>query len=206
MALKDEATIEVMENGPLIVRGLHRVRTKDGEAVSEKNVMALCRCGKSADKPFCDGSHSKSGFSGKRISEKPMDREKAYRGKDVIVHDNRVICAHAGHCVRELASVFTLKSRPWVNPDGDTVDSVVELVKRCPSGALSYSIDDVQHRNFESAPSVEAEKGGPYRVTGDVHLKHELQPPSVRRFTLCRCGESQNKPFCDGSHHKVKFD
>ena len=105
-------TIEVLEDGPLIVKGITSLTNSKSETVDVEKVAALCRCGHSSNKPFCDGTHKKVGFSAKREIDKPIDKEREYAGEDIAIYDNRVICSHAGECVRNLPSVFRLGERP----------------------------------------------------------------------------------------------
>ena len=198
-------TIQPTENGSLAVTGLENLRDSRGEALPTKAKIYLCRCGGSSNKPFCDGSHKRNGFSGARESSASLDREKAYPGKQITVHDNRAICSHSESCVKELAAVFSKKARPWVNPDGASPEGIVALVKRCPSGALSYSIEGTQQRDFTREPQIIVSKNGPYNVTGGIVIQNEIQPPSSEHYSLCRCGASKNKPFCDGMHHTIGF-
>jgi CDGSH-type Zn-finger protein len=170
-------------------------------------VIALCRCGGSAKKPFCNGTHSKLGFSSQKVADGTKDKRQDYIGKGITVHDNRSICSHAGFCTDRLASVFRLKTKPWIDPDGAQVEEIIEAVKRCPSGALSYSIGGVEHRDQDRDPMITVSKDGPYLVTGGVTLEDEsrAEAASKEHYTLCRCGASKNKPFCDGTHWYVKF-
>lgn len=198
-------TIQPTENGSLAVTGLENFRNSRGEALPTKAKIFLCRCGGSSNKPFCDGSHKRNGFSDARESSAPLDKERAYAGQQITVHDNRAICSHSQRCVKELAAVFNNKSRPWVNPDGASPEEIIALVKKCPSGALSYSIAGKQQRNFEREPQITISKNGPYHISGEIVLQHDLQPPATEHYSLCRCGASKNKPFCDGSHHQSGF-
>ena len=210
MALTKEGsrpTIECSSNGPYLVRNLQSLRNSKGESIPTKPVIALCRCGASAKKPFCDGTHSKVGFSSQRLSDESRDKRQDYVGKGITIHDNRSICSHAGFCTERLASVFRLRTKPWIDPDGAGVDEIAEAVKRCPSGALSYSIDGVEHRDQDRDPMIAVSKDGPYLVTGAVELEDEsrAEGASEEHYTLCRCGASKNRPFCDGTHWSVKF-
>lgn len=199
-------TIELTENGPLIVKGLPTLMDHRGKAVEmKKDVIALCRCGKSVNKPFCDGTHRGAGFSGAREISKPLDRRRDYPGKTITIHDNRTICAHAGACVKELSSVFIKDGRPWIDPDGANVAAIVAVINKCPSGALSYTASDRLTRDDANDPAITIAKDGPYDVTGPIALQGELSPPSGERYSLCRCGASKNKPFCDGTHHEINF-
>jgi CDGSH-type Zn-finger protein len=202
-----QPAIECSQNGPYLVRNLQNLRNSKGESIPTKPVIALCRCGGSAKKPFCDGTHSKLGFSSQKVADGTRDKRQDYVGKGITIHDNRSICSHAGFCTDRLASVFRLKTKPWIDPDGAQVEEIIEAVKRCPSGALSYSIGGVEHRDQDRDPMITVSKDGPYLVTGGVKLEDEsrAEGASEEHYTLCRCGASKNKPFCDGTHWSVKF-
>lgn len=208
MSTQPAINIEIRENGPLIVTGLKRLISAEGEAIEVKENIALCRCGESGNKPFCDGTHKRTGFSGAREIERPLNKSKAYVGQEITINDNRTICAHAAHCVEELGTVFNLEGRPWIDPNGASVQDIMALVRRCPSGALSYTIDGVTYDDFGSESQITIEQGGPYRVTGKITLGIDeiLAPPASEHYTLCRCGISKNKPYCDGSHHSKESD
>ena len=202
-----QPVIECSQNGPFLVRNLQNLRNSKGESIPTKPVIALCRCGGSAKKPFCDGTHSKLGFSSQKVADGTRDKRQDYVGRGITIHDNRSICSHAGFCTDRLASVFMLKTKPWIDPDGAQVEEIIEAVKRCPSGALSYSIDGVERRDQDRESMITVSKDGPYVVTGRVKLEDEsrAEGASEEHYTLCRCGASKNKPFCDGTHWSVKF-
>lgn len=202
-----KVVIEFRENGPIIVKGLENCRNSRGEQVPTKESMALCRCGASSNKPFCDGTHRTIAFSDRRLIDKPLNKEKAYQGKNITVYDNRRICSHAAECVGNLSSVFDSKARPWINPDGADVKVIIAAIKKCPSGALSYSVDGVHHRDEEREPAIDIVRNGPYNVVGRIKLQvsDALQPPSKEHYALCRCGASRNKPYCDGRHAEINF-
>jgi hypothetical protein len=81
------------------------------------------------------------------------------------------------------------------------------MIQECPSGALSYSIDGVEHRDQDREPTIFVAPNGPYVVTGGPDLPDTTmaEGASMEHFTLCRCGKSKNKPFCDGTHWSVEF-
>ena len=123
------------------------------------------------------------------------------------MHDNRGICAHAAFCTERLPAVFRHKEQPWIVPDGAAVEEVIEIIEACPSGALSYTLDGVEHRDQENPPGVMIAPSGPYVIQGGIDLETEWgEGASREHFDLCRCGQSKNKPFCDGTHWNVKFD
>jgi CDGSH-type Zn-finger protein len=200
-------SIECKPNGPYLVRNLEDFRNSRGERIGTKPVMALCRCGGSATKPFCDGTHQKNGFSSARLVDGSADKRESYAAKGMTIHDNRSICAHAGHCTDGLASVFKYKREPWIDPSGAAVGAIVETIRRCPSGALSYSIDGAEGHEARRKPSITVTKDGPYAVVGEAQLPGQpwAQGASRERFTLCRCGGSRNKPLCDGTHWSIGF-
>jgi CDGSH-type Zn-finger protein/uncharacterized Fe-S cluster protein YjdI len=113
-------------------------------------------------------------------------------------------CIHARFCVTWGPNVFLANVKgPWINPDSMDVERLAEIAHVCPSGAIRYRRKDGGAN--EAAPAVNllaVREGGPYAVRGDLRLDGE---PAGFRATLCRCGASKNKPFCDGSHHEVKF-
>jgi len=203
----DGPTIDCKENGPYIVRGLDGLTGPAGEPVQAKPVMALCRCGGSANKPFCDGTHAKNGFSSERISDGSNDRRDTFVGTAIAIHDNRGLCAHAGICTDKLATVWRLGEEPWIDPDGAAAEAAIEVIQACPSGALGYSIDGAEAAVPDRAPAITVSKDGPYHVTGGIALADAVQGAVAarERYALCRCGASNNKPFCDGSHWDAGF-
>ena len=93
----------------------------------------------------------------------PHTREN-YVGVGVTIHDNRGICAHAARCNEGLASVFRLGTEPWIDPNGADAEAVIAIIKQCPSGALSYSVDGVEHRDRGGDPMILIAPNGPVRV------------------------------------------
>ena len=212
----DQPKLMPVPNGPLYLinsqtpQKVENLQNSTGEPISKVVGVALCRCGGSKNKPFCDGTHGPLGFSSENKNPpQSADRRKDYLGKKITVHDNRRICSHSAECLRNLESVFRLGERPWINPDNATVESVVRAVEKCPSGALSYSIEGVEHRDqVDRKPVVIVDKNGPYRVEGGIELagiENWAVGASKEHYTLCRCGASNNKPFCDGTHLSIEF-
>jgi CDGSH-type Zn-finger protein len=204
---KPKPTITPSENGPYIVKGLENLSNSKGEKLEAKPQMALCRCGGSANKPYCDGTHAKNGFASERLSDGSKDKRDNYVGTEITIHDNRGICAHAGRCTDGLPKVFRLKEEPWIHPNNAKAEEIIATVRQCPSGALSYSIDGKEHRDQDRESTVTVSKNGPYLVSGGPDLVGEArgEGASAEHFALCRCGGSKNKPFCDGTHWHIKF-
>jgi CDGSH-type Zn-finger protein len=200
-------TIECSSNGPYVVRNLESLRNSRGDSIPVQPVVALCRCGGSANKPFCDGTHQKNGFSGATRVHRGADQRNDYVGRRITIHDNRAICSHARHCTEGLAAVFKYGSQPWIDPDGAAIDAIIDTIRRCPSGALSYSLDGVEQQATARQPAITVMKDGPYAVVGGVGLIGQRwgQGASTEHYTLCRCGASRNKPFCDGRHRSSGF-
>ncbi|MCJ7838954.1 MAG: CDGSH iron-sulfur domain-containing protein [Burkholderiales bacterium] len=205
--MSERPTIECTPDGPYLVRGVEDLRDWRGDRIEAKPVMALCRCGGSANKPFCDGTHQKNGFSGAKLADGSADKRDSYPAEGIVIHDNRSICAHAGLCTDALASVFKYKSEPWIDPAGGAVEAIIETIRRCPSGALSYTLDEVGGGDQQRDAAITVTKDGPYAVTGGAQLPEQswARGASTERYTLCRCGASRNKPFCDGSHWSAGF-
>jgi len=201
------ATIDVTKDGPYLVTGSCRLLDAWGDAVATRGKFALCRCGNSSRKPFCDGTHAKIEFNGARLADAPGSVSESYSGTGITIHDNRAICAHSGLCTDNLPGVFRLGKEPWIQAGGAAADAIIALIKRCPSGALSFSANDESdgepHEN-----AITCSKNGPYWIRGNVALDagDGVEPICPERYALCRCGGSKNKPFCDGTHWSIGFD
>jgi len=199
--------IEPLPNGPYLVKNLEVLTNSKGNALATKEVLALCRCGCSTAKPFCSGMHKEIGFDSANLRDDSLDRRVDYPGDGISINDNRSICAHAGFCTDNLPEVWRLKQEPWIDPHGAAAGEIAAVVRMCPSGALSYSIGGVEHRDREGGPAILVSRNGPYFVTGRIELVDASWGDGASRehYTLCRCGQSKNKPFCDGSHWAADF-
>jgi uncharacterized Fe-S cluster protein YjdI len=139
------------------------------------------------------------------------DETKMYTNGEVTIVWKSELCIHSGICFRGLNEVFDPQKRPWVRPDATTSDRIVEQIKKCPSGALSYYLNkdvaDDKNIEVEAETVVETSPNGPLLVYGNVSVKDKngtiTRKNNVTAF--CRCGGSNNKPFCDGSHKKINF-
>ena len=211
------ASIQTARNGPYLVTNVPAIRTHLGQPLPVPPQLALCRCGGSARKPFCDGSHAGNGFSDAKDPNRVPDRRDTYDGEQVTVFDNRGICQHSGFCTDRLNTVFRAGQEPFVAPSGGRMDEIVRAVRDCPSGALSLAFDGHEERDLADwhnrrEPAIEITADGPYRVTGRVALVDagggdvaRAEGSSREHYALCRCGHSQNKPFCSGMHWYIGF-
>ena len=209
----EKPKIACLPNGPyyllndLTPRVIPNIQKSEGAPCTTIPGVALCRCGGSNNKPFCDGTHGKNGFTDQKLTDGMLNKRDHYVGKQITIHDNRGICAHAGYCTDNLSSVFKMNEEPWIDPDSATAEDIINTIKKCPSGALSYTIDNVEHRDHDREPMVTVTKDGPYAVTGGIELVDQPlgEGASMEHYTLCRCGGSKNKPFCDGTHWHIGF-
>ena len=211
------ASIQTAHNGPYLVTNVPAIRTHLGQPLPAPPQVALCRCGGSARKPFCDGSHAGNGFSDAKDPSRVPDRRDTYQGEQVTVLDNRGICQHSGFCTDRVNTVFRASQEPFVAPSGGRMDEIVRAVRDCPSGALSLAFDGHEERGLADGhnrrePAIEITADGPYRVTGRVVLVDadggdvaRAEGSSREHYALCRCGHSQNKPFCSGMHWYIGF-
>jgi CDGSH-type Zn-finger protein len=219
------AKIRIAKNGPYLVSGGlpmskqtiganpagESVKWIAGQAYPAQDTYALCRCGHSANKPFCDGTHSKIGFDGtETASREPYQKQaKVMQGPALSLTDAEVLCAFARFCDPH-GQVWNL-----VNEDNPGArKNFVRQVGECPSGRLvawenstgksleprfDQSIGLVEDPVNSCAGPIWLRGGVP--VIGSEGFHYEIR----NRVTLCRCGASKNKPFCDGTHAAIKF-
>lgn len=214
-----EPTIDVQEGGPYMVRGdvpiarTSQVATDEGEPLvwrtgevrQQDGGYALCRCGRSSDKPFCDGTHADVEWDGEESAptDAYADRAEDYAGTGMVMHDDRGICEHAGFCATAKTNAWKMMSD---TDDTATRSQAMAMVERCPSGALTYSVEG--ERIEPDLPTrVNVIEDGPLWVTGGIPVERaDGEPLETRnRMTLCRCGASGIKPLCDGSHEEIGF-
>ena len=204
-----QTTITPNPNGPYLVTNCRLLKNMmDGKEYATDGTVALCRCGGSRNKPYCDGTHKTNGFSGDKADDRAPDTRESHAGEGVTIHDNRGICAHAGRCTEGLKAVFKLGEEPWIDATAEPARAIATAIEQCPSGALSYTIGDTEHRDRESDPMLVIVPNGPYAVKGGADLQGADfgEGASREHFTLCRCGQSKNKPFCSGAHWHTHFD
>jgi CDGSH-type Zn-finger protein len=184
-----------------------------GEKYPDSETYALCRCGQSKHKPFCDGTHVKAGFDGTETAsrKKYLDEAEAIGGKDIALLDVKSLCARARFC-HQAGGVWELV---YNQKDEKTIELAEKIAGQCPTGRLviwDKKKDVPVEPHFDPAISLieDPEKG----VSGGIWLKGGIALESAggkkhetrNRVVLCRCGQSGNKPYCDGTHIDCKFD
>ena len=140
-----------------------------------------------------------------------------YTNDEVTVVWKPKVCIHSTICWKELREVFNPRERPWIKMDGSTTDRIIEQVRKCPSGALSYFLNADKDKQANEPDKVVAEAAnilkievtadGPYLISTECMIVHSDGREEVKTgsVALCRCGNSQNKPYCDGSHSSTGF-
>lgn len=211
---KNESNIIISKNGPYIVSNLplkveevvfdkenFPIRYKTTKKFPQKNYR-LCRCGNSKSKPFCDGSHL-AGFDGEETAN--PDKGTIIKGNNLLLRDITSLCAGTGFCDRAAGTWQLVKDK---NKKSNAM--AIQQACNCPSGRLTIIKDGKGKKGkeeieptFKPSISLIEETGlGPIWAKGGIKIisssgkKYEIR----NRVTLCRCGKSNNKPFCDGSH------
>ncbi len=141
------------------------------------------------------------------------DITKHYTNGEVTIVWKPATCIHSTLCWKgndALRAVFNPAEKPWIKPEAATTERIIQQIKKCPSGALSYYMNNEQEDNKDvNAESiVEVMPNGPLLVYGNLSVKAndgtEHHKNKVTAF--CRCGSSANKPYCDGTHTKIEFE
>ena len=222
-----KGTILVSKNGPYLVSGSLPLGTeiaevgKEGEPerwvkgkqYPDRENYALCRCGESKTRPFCDGSHVSAGFDGtETASREPYSKQaEKLEGPAIDLRDAESLCSGARFCHGK-GNVWNLVSRAR---DPESKTAAINEVCNCPAGRL-VAYDKKSGKPIEAAysPSLsliedpQAKSSGPIWVKGGVTVESENGRgyETRNRMTLCRCGRSCNKPLCDGSHIGMRFN
>jgi CDGSH-type Zn-finger protein len=213
--------ITVSKNGPYLVTGgvpliLQEICNDDEGYCRDWRVVQtfpvqesynLCRCGRSKNKPFCDGTHAKVPFEGTETAgyEPYLRHPRIIRGPELELHDYENLCVHARFCMRA-GGIWNLTQESDIPEARNTA---IEESCNCPSGRLV-----IRDRKTGMPIEPELEKSivvieypakgehGPLWVRGGIPVVSADGKSYVirNRLTLCRCGKSENKPFCDGSH------
>lgn len=131
-----------------------------------------------------------------------------YSGRDTTISYDVTRCIHAAECVRGLPEVFDPTRKPWVEPDHGSSEQLLTVVSRCPTGALH--VESAAGESLEPVPRENRaviEPNGPIYVSGEIEVVTQQGETLLQetRLALCRCGNSENKPLCDGRHSQVGF-
>ena len=219
--------IKITSDGPYLVYGLpsidQEVIMPDEDGASwvyrrgkhfetKEEPVALCRCGASRNKPFCDGKHRTHRWDSRETASREplLENAETYEGETMILSDNRKYCAFARFC--------DAKGQIWNLVESAETDEERRLVEResghCPAGRLIVR-DRETGQPYEPAfaPSIGIIEDPEIKVSGPIWVKGGIRIESSdgtgyeirNRVTLCRCGVSENKPFCDGTHASMKF-
>ena len=131
-----------------------------------------------------------------------------YEGKEADVQWDGRLCIHIGECGRAAGELFTGGRQPWCQPDLVQIGNVVDVVERCPTGAITYQRKDGgEAEKPDTENTITVANHGPLYVRGELDIDGAPDDaPGVKfRAALCRCGQSKNKPFCDNAHEKAGF-
>ncbi|MGM0418319.1 MAG: (4Fe-4S)-binding protein [Thermodesulfobacteriota bacterium] len=191
--------------GPFQFVNIKEAYDDSGKKVEFDKVASVCRCSKSKYLPHCDGSHCNENFVNEKDDNRKKDVVKDYKGENITIHDNRGVCSYDGSCIKELPEVFKKNERPWIDPDAASPGKIIEVIEKCPSGALSFSLGSKKYKEFgQEKQRVVFIKDGPAQVEGHIDFIDyaDSKPECSEHYTLCRCSKSANKPFCDGSHEE----
>ncbi|MCP5031966.1 MAG: iron-binding protein [Actinomycetia bacterium] len=173
---------------------------------STTGIYGLCRCGSSTTKPFCDHQfHETADWDD--TSQAPTDnyneRAVSLGGTGIEIFDDRPTCVHAGFCGNDLTSIWKMAEQTG---DSRIRAQAMAMIKRCPSGALAFAVDD-EVIEPDLPVEVAVVPDGPLWVTGGIGVQRSDGEPfeARNRVALCRCGASSRKPLCDGTHKEIGF-
>jgi CDGSH-type Zn-finger protein len=221
-----EKRIVVMKNGPYLVYGniplvrKSHVLSEYGEPLTwRKNThietdetYALCRCGHSSMKPFCDGTHARIQFDGPEAAEinTTKERQEVFKGQGIVVKRDYHLCNESGFCGDRFRKILDMI--PETDDTGIRV-RIMAMIEHCPSGSYTFKITEADEADIERslpqeiALTTEGAYAGALWVTGEISIERaDGQPFETRnRVTLCRCGASKTKPLCDGTHREINF-
>lgn len=130
-----------------------------------------------------------------------------YSTDEIVVEWRPRLCYHSQNCVRALPLVFDKERRPWIDVTQASADEIEEAVEGCPSGALRIRRLRGAARPLPTAVEITSDPNGPLLVRGPIRVvRADGTEEEVTRAAFCRCGQSKNKPFCDGSHRESGFE
>ena len=133
---------------------------------------------------------------------------KEYKKNDFTIIWKPKKCIHAAECVKRLPNVYSPKEKPWIVPDNASIEELKEQIQACPSGALAYKVEGEETKEEAHLETVvEVLENGPLLVYGTLHVTNTNGEKELKNKTtaFCRCGASENKPYCDGNHNKISF-
>ncbi len=133
---------------------------------------------------------------------------KEYNNGDLTIIWKPKTCIHSGECVRRLPNVYDPKAKPWIKTGQATAEELKEQINACPSGALSYRLNQAESvEPTDSKTKVEVVDGGPLLVYGEIEVSGPDGKIEMKKRTtaFCRCGATSNKPYCDGTHNSTGF-
>ena len=136
-----------------------------------------------------------------------MSKIKEYKNDDLTIVWKPDLCMHSANCVKGSPGVFDPERRPWIEPSKASSEEIAKTVANCPSGALSIKWINQLQEAVGGNLKVQVLANGPYLVSGDFSLEDSSGNvlEIKEKAALCRCGQSKNKPLCDGTHTKVGF-
>jgi len=140
-----------------------------------------------------------------------MDKtDRKYTNGEITVFWHPRKCIHATTCYRELIDVFNPRKRPWVNMEGAPTEEIIRVVKLCPTEALTFTYNSEippEEKQPEELPEVRVMEDGPLVLKGSfrVYDTDGKELKTLKMTSLCRCGASNNLPYCDGTHRKVGY-
>jgi CDGSH-type Zn-finger protein len=226
MAGKTKICVTVTRDGPYMVQGGIPLSVQsissdargeseawiEGKAYPPQEKYALCRCGHSKNKPFCDGTHTKIGFNGSETaSREPYAKQaQSFDGPALVLTDAEPLCAFGRFCDPN-DKVWNQVKRTN-NPEVRAM--FIRQVGNCPAGRLvAWDKKTGKALEPELPVSIGLVEDPPEKCAGPLWLRGGIPVVSSdgfeyeirNRVTLCRCGESENKPFCDGTHAAIKF-
>ena len=227
---EQEPKIVVAKDGPYLVQGnpnlvrKKQISSEHGEPMTwqtnqaiesgDRPLVALCRCGASANKPFCDGAHAAIEFDGTETAATDTfeERKIVHEGSTgIVIKRDHSICAESGFCGHRLANIEKLAQQ---TDDSIVRSQVMAMVERCPSGSYTYALDEDSTDIEPDLPkqvaittemTSEGPIAGPLWVSGGISIERSdgRSVETRNRVTLCRCGRSKNKPLCDGAHRAI---
>lgn len=135
-----------------------------------------------------------------------MEIKKEYSNNDITIVWKPKTCIHAAECVKRLPKVYNPKEKPWIKIENATTAELKKQIDTCPSGALSYIDLKSNNQKLEENIIIDVMENGPLIIKGVIDINHKNKIEKTGKTTaLCRCGFSENKPFCDGKHAKNNF-